>query len=132
MKQLGAAGHVPPSDLLGADKPISGSLMLLLIRTLLRAKALEAVGSRALHRTKLMESVIPHPQCTWCRFPTNFVSGWCFWEMFGSSLGSVQLRQQVLGWEGHWILLPHFPPRAFLTWLPGALVSGRGSSVSGV
>lgn len=44
MKQLRAVGHVPPLDLLGADKSISGSLMLLLFRTLLRAKALEAVG----------------------------------------------------------------------------------------
>lgn len=45
VKQLRAAGHVPSLDLLGADKPISGSLMLLLIRTSLRAEALEAVGS---------------------------------------------------------------------------------------
>lgn len=44
VKQMGAAGHVPPSDLFGADKPISGSLILLLIRTSLKAKALEAVG----------------------------------------------------------------------------------------
>lgn len=43
-KQLSAVGHVPPLDLLGADKPISGSSVLLLIRTSLRAKALEAVG----------------------------------------------------------------------------------------
>lgn len=39
VKHLRAVGHVPPLDLLGADKPISGSLVLLLIRTLLRAKA---------------------------------------------------------------------------------------------
>lgn len=53
--------------------------MLLLIRTLLRAKALEAAGGRALHRTKLTESVIPS-QHIWSRFPTNFVSRRCFWR----------------------------------------------------
>lgn len=42
---LRAAGHVPPLDLLGADKRISGSLVLLLVRSLLRAKALKPVGS---------------------------------------------------------------------------------------
>lgn len=42
---LRTVGLIPPLDLLGADKPISGSLVLLLSRTLLGEKALEPVGS---------------------------------------------------------------------------------------